>query len=86
MAEIERVTVALPASMAERLKAAVETGEYATTSEAIRDALRLWDNRRQSQTRDAAALREAWEAGRKSGKPQPLDLEAVIARARTRLG
>ena len=42
MSKLERITVTMPAEMAARLRAAVERGEYATTSEVVREALRDW--------------------------------------------
>lgn len=42
MAKLERITVTMPQEMAARLRAAVERGEYATTSEVVREALRDW--------------------------------------------
>ena len=52
MSGMESVTVALPAIMAEQMRAAVDAGEYATTSEIVRDALRLWESRRELRARD----------------------------------
>ena len=42
MSRLERITVTMPEEMAARLRAAVETGQYATTSEVVREALRDW--------------------------------------------
>ena len=42
MSKLERITVTMPQEMAARIRAAVETGEYATTSEIVREALRDW--------------------------------------------
>ena len=82
MAEIERVTVALPGPMADSMRAAIESGEYATTSEVIRDALRLWEARRELRAREIVALKSAWEKGKASGSPKPLDIDAIITRAK----
>ena len=46
MANIERMTVVFPEPMAATIRAAVEAGDYATTSEAVRDAVRLWTDKR----------------------------------------
>ncbi len=43
MAKLERITVTMPEEMAAKMRAAVESGEYATTSEIVREALRDWD-------------------------------------------
>ena len=45
MPDIQKVSVALTGEQIAVLKSAVETGEYATTSEAIREALRDWRKR-----------------------------------------
>ena len=45
MPDIQKVSVALTGEQVAVLKGAVETGEYATTSEAIREALRDWRKR-----------------------------------------
>ncbi len=43
MAKLERITVTMPEEMAAKMRAAVESGEYATTSEIVREALRDWE-------------------------------------------
>ncbi len=53
MSKLERITVTMPEEMAAKLRAAVETGEYATTSEIVREALRDWSD---EQERKQAAL------------------------------
>lgn len=42
MSKLERITVTMPEEMAAKMRAAVESGEYATTSEIVREALRDW--------------------------------------------
>ena len=54
MSKLERITVTMPEEMAAKLRAAVETGEYATTSEIVREALRDWAD---EQARREAALK-----------------------------
>jgi antitoxin ParD1/3/4 len=44
MSKLERITVTMPSEMAAKLRAAVERGEYATTSEVVREALRDWSD------------------------------------------
>ena len=85
MAEIERLSIALPAPMASDVRRAVEDGEYASTSEVIRDALRLWGLRRELRQRDIEVLRRHWDEGIASGLAGPLDIERLIAEERAKL-
>ena len=45
MANVEKMTIALTAEQAVFVRGAVDTGEYASTSEAIREAVREWKER-----------------------------------------
>ena len=85
MASIERMTVVFPEPMAAQIRAAVEAGEYATTSEAVRDAVRLWSGRRQLQESELERLRQAWDAGKASGRHGPIDFDDLRQEARRRL-
>jgi antitoxin ParD1/3/4 len=84
MAEIERLSIALPEPMAATVRRAVEAGEYASTSEVIRDALRLWEARRQLRERDLEVLRQRWDEGKASGRAGPLDVQRLIAEERAK--
>ncbi len=81
MAQIERMTVVFPEPMAATLRAAVEAGDYATTSEAVRDAVRLWTEKRAHRERDTEILRRAWDAGKASGVAGALDMSAIAREA-----
>jgi antitoxin ParD1/3/4 len=85
MAEIERLSIALPAPMADAVRRAVDAGEYASTSEVIRDALRLWESRRHLRERDLEIVRQRWDEGKASGRAGPLDIKRIIAEERTKL-
>jgi len=85
MAEIERLSIALPQPMADAVRRAVELGEYASTSEVIRDALRLWESRRQLRERDMDVLRQRWDEGKTSGRAGPLNVQQLIAEERDKL-
>ncbi len=84
MAEIERVTIALPEPMAAMVRAAVEAGEYASASEVFRDALRLWEARRELRARDAELLRQRWDGGKASGLAGDVDVPALVAEEKAR--
>ena len=81
MADIERMTVVFPEPMASKLRAAVQAGEYASTSEAVRDAVRQWDERRQFKEEEITRLRGAWDAGKASGDAGEFSMTEILAEA-----
>lgn len=85
MASLERMTVAIPEPMAAQIRAAVEAGEYVSTDEAVRDAVRLWSDRRRLRDLETEHLQKAWDAGKASGRHGPLDFDALRREARARL-
>ena len=85
VANIERMTVVFPEPMAAQIRAAVEAGEYATTSEAVRDAVRLWSAWRQMQENDLERVRQAWDAVKASGPHRQIDFDDLRQEARRRL-
>ncbi|MGO9742969.1 MAG: type II toxin-antitoxin system ParD family antitoxin [Roseiarcus sp.] len=67
MSRVQKVSVALTPEIITMLKEAVETGEYTSTSEVVRDALRAWKARRAAREMDAEELRRLWKEGIASG-------------------
>jgi antitoxin ParD1/3/4 len=82
MPAVERMTVTMPAEMAETLRKTVAGGEYASTSEVVREALRDWTRSRDAEQRDLEALRAAIKAGLVSGPGIPADQVFAELRAR----
>ena len=85
MAEVERLTITLPAEMAAVVKQAVETGDYASSSEVIRAALRDWKIKRALQIEELAALKADIASGLAdvaAGRVKDFDPERIIARGR----
>lgn len=82
MPAVERMTITVPAEMAETLRQTVAGGEYASTSEVVREALRDWTRRRDAERQDLETLREAIRAGLDSGPGIPA--EEVFADLRAR--
>jgi len=79
MSKLERITVTMPAEMAARLRAAVERGEYATTSEVVREALRDWSSEQDRINTENAAMREMLD---RVSKGPSLPAEEVFAQVR----
>ncbi len=65
MSKLERITVTMPEEMAAKLRAAVDTGEYATTSEIVREALRDWSDEQEKRQAALERLRAMIAEGEK---------------------
>lgn len=61
MATAEKISIALPPEMVHIVRGAVATGEYASSSEVIRDALRDWTYKRNLRQQGVAELRRVWQ-------------------------
>jgi antitoxin ParD1/3/4 len=85
MSEVQKLSVALTTEQVSSLKAAVDTGEYATTSEIIREAIRDWQFKRELRQEEVRRLREAWDRGKGSGSATPLKFSELRREARQRL-
>jgi len=85
MAKVEKLSIGLPTDMATLVRKAVETGDYASSSEVIREALREWKARRAARSEAVSELRRLWEEGIDSGRSAALDMAAIKKRGRQRL-
>jgi antitoxin ParD1/3/4 len=85
MGAIRKISIALTEEMAVSVDQAVASGDYATTSEVIREALRLWKGQRL--TSDVAVLRRLWDDGVASGPgvAGDFDPEDIARRGRERM-
>ena len=66
---IEKISIALPPEMVAQVRQAVETGEYASSSEVVRDALRDWTYKRRLKQKGLEELRQLWLDARKDNTP-----------------
>ena len=85
MPEVQKVSIALTGEQVCALRAAVETGEYATTSEIVREAIRDWQFKRELRREDLNRLRQMWDEGKASGAASPVDFDNARREARQRL-
>jgi antitoxin ParD1/3/4 len=85
VADIERLTITLPAEMAQLVKGAVDDGDYASSSEVIREALRDWKMKRELRLGQLAELKADIDRGLADvaeGRLAKFDAKRIIARGR----
>ena len=82
MATVEKISIALPPDMVALVRDAVGSGEYASSSEVIRDALREWKYKRVLRQKAIDELRAAVQEGLNGGPGENLDIETIIQRAK----
>jgi antitoxin ParD1/3/4 len=57
--QTEKLSISLPADMAQLVRRQVESGNYASNSEVIRDALRVWQQREEEREQRLRSIRRA---------------------------
>ncbi len=88
MSTIERITITLTAEMAQAVRTAVHDGEYASSSEIIREALRDWRHKRALQERELKELRTKVQQGVgdiEAGRVHDFDPERIIRKGEQQL-
>jgi antitoxin ParD1/3/4 len=69
-----KISVTLTSDMLRAIRESVEAGEYASTSEALCDAVRLWQDRRGEDAKRLAAMRTRVQRSLDDPRPSvPLD-------------
>ncbi len=81
MASVEKISIALTQDMASLVRQAVESGEYASNSEVIRDALRDWKIKRSMREQHIVELRRLWDEGIKSGPGRFENIDDLLQQA-----
>ena len=85
MADIDRLTITLPADMAAVVKGAVAAGDYASASEVVREALRDWKMKRALQIEELASLKADIDKGLAdlaAGRVKTFDAKAIVTRGK----
>jgi antitoxin ParD1/3/4 len=80
------MNVSLPEELAKFVKDKVSTGRYGSSSEVVREALRLMEKTEQQEAEGRAVLLQAWKEGIDSGDAAEIDVAALKREARGRLG
>jgi antitoxin ParD1/3/4 len=81
------MNISLPPQMQRFLETEVRAGRYATTSEAVRDGIRLLQERKAERAARLVELRKAVAVGiaqADRGETAPLNLEDVLAKVRAK--
>jgi antitoxin ParD1/3/4 len=87
MSDLERMTVTLTPEMAALVRGAVGQGDYASSSEVIREALRDWRMKRLEQEQALSDMRGFIAEGLKdvsAGRTRDFDTEDIKASGRRR--
>ena len=82
MQNVEKMTIALSPEMVSMVKEAVESGDYVSSSEVVRDALRLWKSYQASRLQESEALKALWQQGVESGSGRFSSMDQIKAEAR----
>ena len=79
------MNVSLTEELANFIKAKVSGGRYASSSEVVREALRLMEKVERQEAEKLGLLRQAWREGVDSGEADAVDFAALKQVARARL-
>ncbi len=75
MQSAEKISITLPPDMLRILREAVAAGDYASTSEALRDAVRTWQRQRLEDAERLAALRGRVQSSLADPRPSLTEAE-----------
>jgi antitoxin ParD1/3/4 len=84
MPNVEKMSIALTPEMAAAVRAAVANGEYVSSSEVVREALRAWQLRRSLHQKELEDLRHLWQEGVDSGPGMYANMQSIKAEAQRR--
>ena len=66
---VEKLSITLPSDMVDVIKARVQSGDYASTSEVLRDAMRTWMRQEEEHEGRMAAIRARIQAAMSDERP-----------------
>lgn len=84
MPDTEKLSITLTPALAAMINEAVATGDYASTSEVVREALRDWRRKRLVRQQQIEEVRRLWDEGIQSGPGRFHDMEELIQEAEGR--
>lgn len=77
------MNVSLTPDLERYVQQKVDTGRYRSSSEVVREALRLLEERDQEHAQQLVALKAEVQKGIDSGPSKPLDMKAIIVKAKS---
>jgi antitoxin ParD1/3/4 len=77
----QKMSITLTPELAAMVNEAVATGNYASTSEVIREALRDWGTKQMLHQQQLQEIRRLWDEGIQSGPGRFRDVEELIQEA-----
>jgi antitoxin ParD1/3/4 len=73
------LTISLTPAQANRLQRAIDSGGYASNSEVVREALRLWEQQEELRSLEVERLKKAYDDGIASGEGREVDATSLLA-------
>jgi antitoxin ParD1/3/4 len=84
MPNTEKMSITLTPELAAMVNEAVATGNYASISEVIREALRDWRTKQMIRQQQLQEIRRLWDEGIQSGPGRYHNVEELIQEAERR--
>ena len=85
MTKIDKLSISLTREQHAKIKAAVKRGDYASTSEVIRTALREWELKEELRRLEGERIAKLWDEGIASGPARERSIDDIIDEAKARV-
>jgi len=85
MPQNKKISVSITEALDRTMKDAVERGEYGSSSEVVRDALRRWQANREREKAEIGRIRQLVQEGIDSGPGTDRSIDEIKKAARARL-
>jgi antitoxin ParD1/3/4 len=82
MSKIDKLSITVTREQHQKIKAAVDRGDYASTSEVIRTALREWELKEELRRLEGERIAKLWDEGIASGPAR--EGPPIMARLRSK--
>ncbi len=84
MSTVQKISIDLSPRLNSIIQEAVASGQYASVSDVVEEALAAWDEHKNLPQFSVDELRRLWNEGIASGSPKALSIEDIISKARNR--